>query len=132
MWTGTKAQCAAAQQAGTLPLNSLIMITDDGNDTIVNEVIEDDLRAVTSGAVYAALQNVGGGPIFKKQTLTAGSTSVTFTDIPTTSEYISDIYASNGMDYDDIDSSVSGQITVTYEAQASNVYIYLRLEEVVV
>lgn len=50
-WVGTKAAYDAAKQAGTLPLNALICITDD-EEELAQEVIEGDPRAVTSNAVY--------------------------------------------------------------------------------
>ena len=60
IWTGTKAAYDAQKQAGTLPNNCIICITDD-EEELAQEVIEDDPRAVTSGAVYTALQNIGPG-----------------------------------------------------------------------
>lgn len=51
-WVGTKAAYNAAKQAGTLPNNALICITDDENDTIADAVTNGDSRAVTSNAVY--------------------------------------------------------------------------------
>lgn len=58
-WIGTKAAFEQAKQAGTLPTNAVIMITDDEDDTIATEVIEGDTRAVTGGAVYAAIGSMG-------------------------------------------------------------------------
>lgn len=52
-WIGTKEAYESAKQAGTLPLNAIIMITNDEDDTIATEVIEDDSRAVSGGAVYS-------------------------------------------------------------------------------
>lgn len=59
-WIGTKAAYEAEQQAGTLPTDAIICITDD-DEGLAQEVTEDDPRAVTSGAVYDALQNIGPG-----------------------------------------------------------------------
>ena len=55
-WVGTRAAYDAAKQAGTLPLNALICITDDEDDTIVDAVIKNDSRAITSNAVANALE----------------------------------------------------------------------------
>lgn len=53
-WVGTKAAYESARQAGTLPTNCLIAITDDDKG-LAQEVTEGDPRAVTSGAVYNAI-----------------------------------------------------------------------------
>ena len=58
IWVGTKDAHDAQKLAGTLPRDCLIAITDDEDDTIVDEVLEDDSRAVTSGAVYNAIQDI--------------------------------------------------------------------------
>lgn len=58
IWIGTKVAHDNARQAGKLPKNCLIAVTDDENDYITDQVTEDDPRAVTSGAVYDALQSV--------------------------------------------------------------------------
>ena len=52
VWIGTKEERAAAIQAGTMPTNCLVIVTNDEDDTIATAVTEDDPRAVTSGAVY--------------------------------------------------------------------------------
>ena len=72
IWVGSQEAHDAAKQAGTLPIDSLIAITDDEQE-LAQEVIEDDPRAVTSGAVYTALQGGGGGTI--DPTPTEGSTN---------------------------------------------------------
>ena len=63
------------------------------------------------------------------QTLEAGDTSVVFLDIPTTGTNFIDVYTSKeGLDYTSIDGSTSGQLTITYEAQASDITVYLKIE----
>lgn len=57
IWTGTKEEWAALVQAGKAPTNTIVMITNDEDDTIATEVIKDDSRAVTSGAVYDYLND---------------------------------------------------------------------------
>lgn len=57
-WIGTKAAYEAAKLAGTLPLNALICVTDDEDDTITDAVTKNDVRAVQSGAVYNALKPI--------------------------------------------------------------------------
>jgi hypothetical protein len=56
VWIGTKANHAAARQAGTLPTDCLICITDDDDEYKTDQVIEDSQMTITSGGVYDALQ----------------------------------------------------------------------------
>ena len=73
----------------------------------------------------------GTVPITKySQTLTAGSTSVTFTGVTTTANSIVEVATSvSGLEYNSI--SVSGtSYTVTFDSQASNVDVYLLVTEV--
>jgi hypothetical protein len=63
------------------------------------------------------------------QTLAVGSTSVTFTGLPTTGVNIVDIYTSKtGLDYVSLDDSTAGQLTVNYDAQSVAVTVYLKIE----
>ena len=73
----------------------------------------------------------GTVPITKySQTLSAGSTSVTFTGVTTTANSIVEVATSvSGLEYNSI--SVSGtSYTVTFDSQASNVDVYLLVTEV--
>jgi len=73
----------------------------------------------------------GDAPITKyTQTLSAGSTSVTFTGVTTTANSIVEVATSvSGLEYNSI--SVSGtSYTVTFDSQASNVDVYLLVTEV--
>lgn len=73
--------------------------------------------------------NEAKGIIWKTQTLAAGSTTVTFTNIPTSGNYVADVYTSvAGLDYESIDDSTAGTLVVTYESQSSAVTVYLKLE----
>lgn len=73
----------------------------------------------------------GTVPITKySQTLTAGSTSVTFSNVTTTSDSIVEVATSvAGLEYNAITNSGSSY-TVTFDAQASNVTVYLLVTEV--
>lgn len=53
------------------------------------------------------------------QTLVAGGTNVAFT-IPTSGNHIIDFFSSDGSNYNAIDTSVAGTVTLTYEADAQN------------
>ena len=56
-WIGTLAAHDAAKQAGTLPTDSLIYITDDDNEFKTDQVIKDSQKVITSGGVYNALKD---------------------------------------------------------------------------
>lgn len=67
----------------------------------------------------------------KTATLAAGSTTVTFTGIPTTGNNLIDVYTSvAGLNYTAVDDTTSGQLTYTFEEQESAVTIYLTIREV--
>lgn len=53
------------------------------------------------------------------QTLAAGATSVSF-NVPTTGDNVIDFYSSDGSNYTAINTSVSGVVTLTYDAAASD------------
>lgn len=68
-------------------------------------------------------------PTLLSQTLAVGSTSVTFTGLPTTGVNIIDIYTSKaGLDYTSLDDSTAGQLTVNYDAQLTAITVYLKIE----
>ena len=66
----------------------------------------------------------------KSQTLAANATSVTFTGIPTSGNYMIDFYISDGSNYSAINTATAGQVTLTYDAIASARTVYCRIEEV--
>lgn len=74
VWIGTKANHAAARQAGTLPTDCLICITDDDDEYKTDQVIEDSQMTITSGGVYDALE----WKLLKSQNIANGDT-VSFT-----------------------------------------------------
>lgn len=64
-------------------------------------------------------------------TLAAGSTTVTFTNVPTTGDNFIDVYTSvAGLEYTAVDDTTSGELTYTFEAQESAVTVYLVIREV--
>jgi hypothetical protein len=69
-------------------------------------------------------------PTVLQQTLAANATTVTFTNIPTSGDYLIDFFTSVPLDYTAIDTSTSGQVTLTYPAQESAVTVFCRIEEV--
>lgn len=62
IWVGTKEAYEQARQAGTMPTDILVALTND-DEELAQEVIEDDPRAVTGGAVYTALQGGSSNPL---------------------------------------------------------------------
>lgn len=83
-----------------------------------------------SSLVNAINEAKSSGTTYKTQTLTAGSTSVTFTNLPTTGNYIFEVSTSViGLDYVSASQS-SGQQTYVYDAQQSDITVYLEIKEV--
>lgn len=74
----------------------------------------------------------GSSATVLSQTLTAGNTSVTFTNLPTTGNNLVDFFTSTGINYTDIDVSTAGQVTLTFDAQIVDVVVYCKIEEVTV
>lgn len=72
----------------------------------------------------------GGGEIVKSATLAIGETAVTFTQVPTTGDYLVDFFTSNGINYSAIDTSTAGQVTLTFEVQEVAVTVYCQIKEV--
>ena len=105
--------------------------TDDFDGmTFDNVPTEGSNNPVKSNGIYTSIQTKLTKPEIKTQTLAAGSTSVTFTNIPTTGNHIIDVYTNKaGLYYTAIDDSIAGSLTVTYESQSSAVTVCLRIEE---
>lgn len=70
--------------------------------------------------------------IIKTATLAIGATTVTFTDIPTTGNNLIKFYNSLGINYEEIDTSTSGQITLTFEEQEVVVTVFCEIKGVTV
>lgn len=130
---------ASIAKTGTSGLTDTYTITfTDGNTTTFT---------VTNGAgdmskadydPQGTVENAGGIPAYaakkpqvKTATLTAGSTTVTFTQLPTTGNHIITFATSNGINYTAIDTSTPGEAELTFDAQSSNIDVYCRIEEVV-
>ena len=67
---------------------------------------------------------------FKTATLAIGSTSVTFTGLPITGNNVIDFFTNTGINYTAIDTSTSGQVTLTFDAQEVAVTVYCEIKEV--
>lgn len=81
--------------------------------------------------VRQVLDASGGVATLKTGTLAAGSTSITFTGIPTTGNNCIEIYTSvPGLEYTSVDDSTPGQLTYTFDAQSGSVIVILVIREV--
>lgn len=94
------------------------------------ECVSDGEATPTYSWEVTSVQDGSGKISIKTAILTAGNTSVTFTDIPTSGNYLITPFTSVvGLDYDSV--SQSGSIvTVTFASQSSDVTVYLKIEEV--
>lgn len=82
-----------------------------------------------NGTTYFITDGASGGDYsIKKRTLAVGETSVSLS-CPTTGDYVTNIYTSDGRDY--IDASVSsGTLTITFEAPSSSVDVFVEFRGV--
>ena len=71
-----------------------------------------------------------GGARILSQTLVAGNTSVTFTTIPTTGDNLINFYTSTGINYTAIDTSIAGQVTLTFDSQLADVVVKCEIKEI--
>jgi hypothetical protein len=97
-------------------------------DNPTRQITKQDLRDFYD-EIYPYL---GGGrsSTVKTATLTAGSTSVTFTGIPTSGNNVIDFYTTTGINYIAINTATAGQVTLTYEAQLSDVLVCCEIKGV--
>ena len=100
------------------------------NVNISNGVYEFNIAEFTIGtATLSNLKNVAQTFHATSKVLTAGQTTVTF-DVPVYGDYLIDFYTSTGISYININTSVSGQVTLTFEEQETNLTIYCEIKEV--
>lgn len=100
------------------------------NVNISNGVYEFNIAEFTIGtATISDLKNVAQTFHATSKVLAAGQTTVTF-DVPIYGDYLIDFYTSTGISYTDIDTSISGQVTLTFEEQETNVTIFCEIKEV--
>lgn len=99
------------------------------NVNISNGVYEFNIAEFTIGtATLSNLKNVAQTFHATSKVLTAGQTTVTF-DVPVYGDYLIDFYTSTGISYTDIDTSISGQATLTFDEQDINITIYCDIKE---
>lgn len=104
----------------------------DLNDVTISSATNGQVLKFNGSAWVNAAESGGGSSTFLTQTLTAGSTTVTFTNLPTTGDYYVDFYTSTGINYNSIDTATAGQCTLTFTAQATNVVVYCEIKEITV
>lgn len=98
-----------------------------------SEITQASTDLIEAGAVYpltTALANKENKGTIKTATLTAGQTTVTFSQMPTTGNHLVRFYNSAGINYTEIDNSVSGQVTLSFEEQSNNVTVNCEIKEV--
>lgn len=99
------------------------------NVNISNGVYEFNIAEFTIGtATISDLKNVAQTFHATSKVLAAGQTTVTF-DVPIYGDYLIDFYTSTGISYTDIDTSISGQATLTFDEQDINITIYCDIKE---
>lgn len=64
------------------------------------------------------------------QTLAANATSVTFTGLPQSGNHMIDFFITGGANYTAINTATAGQVTLTYDAEASSRTVYCEIKEV--
>lgn len=94
-----------------------------------NAITQGSTDLAESGAVFTGLAGKANKSTVKTATLSAGSTTVTFTQLPTTGDYLIDFFTSTGINYTEIDTSTSGQVTLTYEEQDAAVTVSCEIKE---
>ena len=125
-----------ASNITNLPLSlcGKLMVMDNGNGGIVQIYVPNHTSRLFERLWWDNswgnwVEYAKKGTVYQ-QALSAGSTSVTFTGLPTTGNYTFDIYTSKvGLDYSSITAS-SGSLTLVYEAQSSIVTVYLVVGEI--
>ena len=108
-----------------------------GQGRIDNTPTSGSNNAVSSGGVYSELSSINSAlsnkedkSTIKSATMSIGSTTVTFTQIPTTGNNLIKFYNDLGINYTNIDTSTSGQITLTFEAQSVVMNVYCEIKGV--
>ena len=93
-------------------------------------VTKQDLKDFYDG-IYPYLGGGGGGSsTVLTQTLAVGSTSVTFSNIPTTGDNIINFYTSTGINYTSINTATAGVVTLTFDEQEVVVTVYCEIKGV--
>ncbi len=116
-----------------LALCGKVLVMDNGTNGIVQYYIPNhNTRLFQRNYWSSAWTNwveYGEKSVYISQTLTAGQTSVTFNSADITATALVDVYTSiAGLAYQTMSGSV-GSVTVTYEAQASDITVTLEIKK---
>lgn len=99
-WENKSLGTAAARNATSAITSGSTDLIESGAVSSLNQTLESKIGAVTV------------------KTLAANATTISFT-VPTTGNNLIDFWCSDGSNYTEIDTSVSGTVTLTFEASAS-------------
>lgn len=103
-----------------------------GSINTINSLIGNGTPTTTDKTLIGAINELNaeiGISSIQTETLAAAGTSVEF-DVPTSGNYLISFYIDGGADYTAIDTSVSGKVTLTYEAEASSRNVYCQASAV--
>lgn len=102
-----------------------------GSGDMLASVYDPTDAVETAGGIpsYVAA-NAQAKPTIKTATLAANATTVTFSQMPTTGNNIIKFYIEGGANYTAIDTTVAGQVTLTYEAENTARAVYCTIEVV--
>ena len=116
-----------------LALSGKVLVIDNGADGIVQYYIPNHSTRLFQrnywSSTWTNWVEYGEKSVYISQTLTAGQTSVTFNSADITATALVDVYTSvAGLVYQSMSGSV-GSVTVTYEAQASDITVTLEIKK---
>ena len=97
-------------------------------DNPTRQITKQDLRDFYD-VILPYLGGNSSETTIKTAILQAQATSVTFTDMPTSGDYLIDFYTSTGINYTGIDISGSS-VSLTFDPQSSNVDVFCEIKEV--
>ena len=119
--------------SGFITSSDIPVIPDDINDlSDVNISSPVDGQTLKYNGTTSKWENVSDNTSLLTQTLVAGTNSVTFTNVPTTGNNIIDFYTSTGINYTAIDTSISGEITLTFPVQSTDVTVWCEIRGVAI
>ena len=94
-----------------------------GLDVLTMSTVENN----TKDNYYSKEEIDAQKPTLLSQELKKGDTSVTF-DVPTEGDNFIEIFTSvDGLDYESLDDSTTGKVTITYEKQSKDVTVFLKI-----
>ena len=117
---------AGAVRTNTSSINTINELLGNGTPTAGDHTVIGAINANTQ-----AIEGLTPGGGVTSETLAALGTSVEF-DVPTTGDNLISFFSSDGSNYTALDDSVTGKVTLTYEAKSSARTIWSKIEEVTV